>query len=177
MGALAARRRIVQPRGVRGPSRTNWGRTIFSLVTVGASTKVLLGVFILDNLGIAETVRRFRGRFLVVSDQVANTEINTGAFGMIVVNDLAAAVGATAIPGPFTDASDGGWFVWEPIVSLSSAANGAAGVMQTGGMIDYDSKAMRRIEPGFQIAIMAENAGASFVWQIAVGMSLLTSRV
>ncbi len=126
----------------RVPSKTNWGRTVFSLATVAASSKVLLGFFVLDNLGIAETVRRFRGRFLVISDQVANTEINTGALGMVVVSDLAVAAGAASIPGPFTDANDGGWFVWEPIVSLSRAANGAAGVMQTGGMIDYDSKAM-----------------------------------
>ena len=164
------------PRGVRGPRRTNWGRSVFSLTTVGASTKVLLGVFTLDNPGIGETVRRSRGRIIVMSDQIINTEINTGAFGMIVVTDNAAAVGATAIPGPSTDASDEGWFVWEPIVSLSSAANGAAGVMQVGGLIDYDSKAMRKVEQGFQIAVMAENNGASFVWQIAVGMSLLTSR-
>ncbi len=77
------------------------------------STKILLGVFVLSNVGIGETVRRTIGNIWVVSDQAAADEVQVGAFGCIVVTDLAAAAGAASIPGPFTDANDDGWFVWQ----------------------------------------------------------------
>ncbi len=82
--------------------------------TVPAASKVLLGTFTPSVDGIDEVVLRTRGVLAVRSDQTAGSELQIGAFGMIVVTDTAAAAGAASIPSPATDADDDGWFVWLP---------------------------------------------------------------
>ncbi len=147
--------------------------------TVGVGTKLAHLTIALSNQGIGETVRRVRGRLMLFSDQVAANELLQGAFGFIVVNDLAIAAGAASIPGPFTDRIDDGWFVWESLHALSSVADNqapAAGQGQIGGVIDFDSKAMRRVEEGFGIVIMLENSNVGHVMRFSLGFSLLTSR-
>ena len=179
---MPARRRS----GFRGVSRprpaTDWARIVPSgMTTVGVSTKVVVATFTLSNVGISETVRRVRGRVLATSDQVAVGEAQLGAFGLIVVNDVALALGATGIPGPVTEASDDGWFVWEPLIVISQASDGQS----SGGVgaytsrmcnFEFDSKAMRKVEEGFGIAVMVENEHASAAMEFAVGISLLGSR-
>ena len=158
---------------------TNWGRLdLTQSHAVAASTKLLLGSFVLDNPGIAETVRRTRGVIIAHSDQGSVFERSAVAFGMIVVTDAALAIGVTAIPGPFSDGSDDGWFVYEVIAFTDATLIGASvstlpGVPAATGR-QFDSKAMRKVESGFSIAIMAEtsNQGANMGMQI----SLLSSR-
>ncbi len=157
----------------RAPS--TWARDVSPVaIVVPAASKVLLLTVALNNPGIGETVRRTRGTFYITSDQSMVIEEQYGAFGMVVVSDLALAAGAASIPGPSTNASDDGWFLWEPFLvqqTLASAQAAANGV----GRIDFDSKAMRRVEEGFGIAIMVENAHATDGLEIACGFSLLTS--
>ena len=160
----------------RQRNATDWGRTLIANTTIGGSTKVLLGSFILANPGIGEVIRRTRGRFHVISDQGSVTEQQDGALGMIVVTDTALAVGITAIPGPVTDANDDGWFVWEPFTQVSQLTLGAS--FTSGGttlQYEFDSKAMRKVAHGFSMAIVLESnvSGCEF----GVGMSLLTSRM
>ena len=174
---MPARRGRFQGRAKR--AGTNWGRLdLTQSHAVAAATKILLGSFVLDNPGIAETVRRTRGVILAHSDQASSFERSAVAFGMIVVTDSALAIGVTAIPGPFTDGSDDGWFVHEVIAftdgtlvggSLSTFPGPSPGYTRT-----YDSKAMRKVESGFSIAIMAEtsNQGAN----MGMFISLLSSR-
>ena len=138
-------------------------------IVVAASTKVLLDVVVLSNPGINETVRRTRGIVLVESDQDSINETFTGAIGMAVVTDLAIAAGAASIPGPVTDANDDGWFVWQPFAGRGS--------QQTGGewQAEFDSKAMRRIEEGYGVAVMVENASPTFGLEVILSFSMLTS--
>ena len=170
-----ARRRVVSTRGYARSQRqpSNWARVLSnSLVTVPAASKVLLNTVVLSNPGIGETVRRTRGRIYVGSDQSGAIEQQFFAFGMMVVNDLALAAGAASIPGPGTDASDDGWFVWEPWVMSQSNATGVAGPEV---VLNFDSKAMRRVEEGYGVALMVENLSATFGLRVALGLSLLSS--
>ena len=173
---MATQRRRFAQRS--GPSRTDWGRAVLPYVTVAAATKVLLTSFVLINSGISETVRRTRGRFGVISDQASTTEQNVGAIGFIVVSDLALAAGAASIPGPVTDASDDGWFVWEGFAAVSqfTLAVSNAGAAQGSLQVDFDSKAMRKVPDGFGIAVMAENTSGGGGWEIGMTVSILGSR-
>ncbi len=135
-----------------------------------AASKVLAATLTLDNPGITETVIRTLGRYLVQSDQAAGVEFQLGAWGMIVINDLAVAAGAASIPGPVTDASDDGWFVWEPFSTFGTRAS-AVGQWQD---VHFESKAARRVEEGFTIAIMVENAHASDGLLFTLGASVLS---
>ena len=153
---------------------TDWGRIVIPNATVASGTKVLLATFVLSNPGISETVRRTRGRFAVLSDQGAVIEQQNGAIGLIVVSDLAIAAGVASIPGPVTDASDDGWFVWEGFTQVSRQVLGGS-VDQTGyPYYEFDSKAMRKVADGFGIAVVAEalSQGTS----IGLVVSLLGSR-
>ena len=170
---MAVRRIRSSTRSTGHRAPTNWARSVATgYVTIAAGTKVLLATVILSNPGINETIRRTRGRFSVHSDQAVGGEPQLGALGWIVVNDLAIAAGAASIPGPVTDASDDGWFVWEAFASF--------GFNGTGGQLfdrsyQYDSKAMRRVQEGFTIALMVENANATTGFNISCGTSILTS--
>ena len=165
-------------RGIRAAVRptTNWTRIVSSVVTVvPVSSKVLLASLNLSNPGIGETIRRTIGRIMVLSDQASVHEEQLGAFGLVVVNDLALAAGAASIPGPVTEAGDDGWFVWEPLIAAGSQIANPSGGPIIG--LPFQSRAMRRVEEGFSVAIMVENASALHVFEFAMGISLLTSRI
>ena len=154
---------------------TDWGRLVsVAYVVVAAGTKVLVATVSLSNPGIGETVRRTRGRLSIESDQAAAFEDQVGAFGMIVVNDLAIAAGVASIPGPVTDQNDDGWFVWVPF-GQSSQLN-AADVGFSSREYEFDSKAMRRVEEGFTVAVVVENASPTDGLAIWHGWSQLSSR-
>jgi len=136
---------------------------------VSGGSKVLLGTFVLSNPGIGITVRRCRGILTAVTTTTSGTLDLTLAFGLIVVNDLAIAAGAASIPGPFTDASDDGWFVHQ--IFLSTGIGSQTG---TSNFVEYDSKAMRKVREGFGIAVMVENGGASSA-EVMFSTSMLTS--
>ena len=160
-------------------AETNWARSDFPIsgthLVIAQGTKVLLGSFTLSNPGINEVIRRVRGIMSWSSNQTAIAESQIGAFGMIVVNDLALVAGAASIPGPITDGSDDGWFVWEGISSRGAETIGGGTVSQARIL---DSKAMRRIEEGFGVALMVENSngtgGVDFRFNAVI--SLLASR-
>ena len=170
---MAVRRRST--RGVVGGRRrapTTWSRTVsIGQLTVPAATKILAIVFTLNNPGIGETVRRTRGSFFVHSDQAAALEVQLGAFGMVVVSDLALAAGAASIPGPGTDAADDGWFVWQGFTKRQQSST----FPSTQDQVVFDSKAMRRIEEGFGVAVMIENVHPAFGMVVAFELSMLTS--
>ncbi len=161
----------------RGSQRgaTDWARLVVAHTTV-ASGKALLATFALSNPGIGETVRRTRGMFDVVSDQSSVTEQQNGALGFMIVSDLAAAAGAASIPGPITDASDDGWFVWEPFTQVSQFTLGVsnAAAAQGAAIYPFDSKAMRKVADGFTIVCMVEVLSQGC--EIGLAVSLLGSR-
>ena len=163
--------RRVQAVGARQRQPTNWARsTSATYVAVPAATKVLLAVITLSNPGIGETIRRTRGLISVGSDQNVAVEAQVGAYGMVVVSDLAIAAGAASIPGPITEATDDGWFVWVPFLKRGPSST-ALEVINN----EFDSKAMRRIEEGFCVAVLVENGSATDGLLFADMVSLLTS--
>jgi len=95
------------------------------------------------------------------SDQTAATESPFGALGMMVVNDTAAALGITGIPGPTAD-TDAPWFVWEPL-QTRIAFGTAVGFDEPAGYIaTVDSKAMRKVGPNEDVVVVGGNAHATF---------------
>ena len=154
--------------GYRAP--TNWARAVSPVYAmVPAATKVLLFTAVLSNPGINETIRRTRGLISIRSVDTGDIQ-RLGSLGFIVVNDLAAAAGVASMPGPITDGSDDGWFVWQPVLS----GKASAAILES-EQFEFDSKAMRRIEEGFTIAVIAENAHATLDFEVAIGFSILTS--
>ena len=175
---MAARRRAAPARPGRRTVGTNWARVVGSNVLVASATKVLLATVTLSNPGIGEVVRRTRGLINVMSDQGSVMEPQRGALGFIVVNDIALAAGVASLPGPATDRNDDGWFVWVPFSQTMGAVESGS-VTSNIGMNTYvfDSKAMRRVEEGFAIAVIAESFGDGLGADIALSFSLLSSRI
>ncbi len=171
-------RRVVRRRGTFGRSRRpggTWARLIVTPVAIPVSSKVVLAFGTLSNPGIGETIRRSLGNIHIVSDQNAASERQSGAYGMIVINDLAAAAGAASIPGPVTDNDDDGWFVWQGFSQLMVIPASGGSALE-GKVYPFDSRAMRRIEEGFQFAMMVENFSSVHVFEIGVTMSLYATR-
>ena len=170
---MPVRRRAFPQR--RSPPNRSWAAlSSTAVVGVSTSTKVLVSSLSLSNPNIDETLLRNVGRILVKSDQVAATEVMIGAFGMIVVTDLAVAAGAASIPGPITDAADDGWLLYVPLVSDFTFVTAAGFSNTLSSVYDFDSKAKRKTGEGQKIAVMVENASASFQFQIALVMRTLS---
>ncbi len=169
-----ARRQFSNRQFRKTPANRAWSGFIPATMTnVAAGTKVLVGGFTLSNPNIDETILRTVGMISVGSGQQSATEDQIGAFGMMIVSDLAVAAGAASIPGPVTDNSDDAWFVWVPFAQRSTF-DVSAGV--TSVKYDFDSKAMRTVEEGFGLAVMVENAHAVHSLVFQMSMSLLSSR-
>ncbi len=174
---MAARARSHSRAGFAGGRRrapSSWARFIptdGAFITVAPSTKVLLGGILLSNPGIGETVRRIRGVVSVRSDQASAVENQLGAFALVIVSDLALTAGAASIPSPVIDASDDGWFVYVPFAQASQTSGGGVVSHQ----YEFDSKAMRRVEEGFGVAIMVANASPAHALTVSFGVSLLSS--
>ena len=167
---MAARRSIQRGTVRRAP--VTWSRiTSAATVAVAPATKVLLATFTLTG-DFGGTVRRTRGRFWVQSDQAAAFENQFGAFGAVVVSDLAIIAGVASIPSPVFDGDDDGWFLLEHIVQ--GGAQSSTGT--AGSWYQFDSKAMRKLEQGFGVAVVVENSSVLFSMQVAIGISLLVSQ-
>ncbi len=167
-------RRTAQRQFARRKSNREWAAVNSTgLVSVPVSTKVLLGTFVLSNPGIDETILRTVGLIAVVSDQVSAAESQHAAFGMIVVNDVAGALGVTAIPGPITNAEDDGWFVYQSIQQKFSFITAAG--FDSNGAVQYhfDSKAKRILSEGSVVAIVIENASSSIAFEVGIGLRML----
>ena len=154
MPRRVARARTFPSRRGNRPGGT-WGRAVTNAATVAGTTKSTFLTFVLSTAGIGETIRRTVGGILVRSDQVATAESYSGAVGAVIITDAAAAIGSTAIPGPVTEADDDGWFLWQGFA-------GEQGVDSSKSQLwfPFDSRAMRRVSEGFQIAFVIETAGA-----------------
>jgi len=100
------------------------------------------------------TIVRTRGTWLVLSDQSAASESFIGSIGYSVVSDQALAVGIGSVPTPATDQSSDMFFVyesWEGHFDLIGTDITQNLVART-----FDSKAMRKVDDGQDIAFAAE---------------------
>ncbi len=161
----------------RSKRSTDWQIATFPVgeTAVAASTKVLLILVPSTTLGTIApaTIVRTRGIFAIRSDAPGVTELQVGAFGIGLVNDVAGALGVTALPGPSTDALWGGWFVHQ-FITQANQVNTAIGA-DARGVYQYeiDSKAMRKFESDEALVIMVENTSGSFAFTITAGIRFL----
>ncbi len=122
------------------------------------STAVLFGGFSSDILAQRPfTIVRNHVFFRVSSDQSATPELYLAAIGFAVVTSQALAIGVTAVPTPFTDQVSDAFFVWGQLGGTIDVAT-AVGKTELGKDMQIDSKAMRKVDDGFDVAISVETA-------------------
>jgi len=168
---MAARRQRTTRRGFR-PSPSWAGVASAAYTVLPAASKVLVTSFVPTLTDVGETVRRTRGHLSVGTDQAAAIEEQIGALGAGVFSDTAIAAGITALPDPITNIGDEFWFVYQPFIRKGMDSSAAAPTF-TEYMID--SKAMRKVPPGYSVAIIMANAHATFGLEWAVNLRILGS--
>jgi len=106
------------------------------------------------------TIVRTRGVWRIITDQQIASELTETSLGACVVSDQAAAIGITAIPTPETDKESDLWFMYE--TTLGGFQFGTAvGFTNNYNQTTFDSKAMRKVEDGQDVAIVLENTADS----------------
>jgi len=156
-----ARRSGLVLRGGRNRRESLWvsGPVIITTITT-ASTAVLTATLGAIPLNLRPfTVVRTRGYLHVSGDQLTGTENWGVSMGMAVVSDQAAAIGVTAVPTPETDRDSDLWFVYETIMGRFGLSS-AIGLLELGEKKDYDSRAMRKVEGGQDIAVVLETSAS-----------------
>ncbi len=162
----------------RGSRRaTEWG--IFSgstgFASLAASTKAVAASFSSTDLSelIPGTIVRTRGVLSIQTDQFVASEQQFGALGCALVNDVAQALGITALPGPFTN-QNYDWFLLQFFVQSNIFGTGVGFIEQGASrQFEIDSKAMRKLGNGDSLVIMLENASAAHAFDFAVMLRFL----
>ena len=162
-------------RGARAISQkrlTSWFQ--FVPVETGVTAAVIL--FSLNAAALALrpfTIVRTRFLLSIISDQAAVSEIQMGALGMAIVSDQAAAIGVTAVPTPITDMGSDLWFFHQLLYNEFSFLTAAG--FEEGGLAQYeaDSKAMRKVDIGQDLVIVAEPSATSDGFITRVGGRML----
>jgi len=127
-----------------------------------ASTAVLFTGFGAVALGLRPfTIVRTHINLHVASDQEVNDELQQVAIGTAVVSDQALAIGVTAVPTPFTDMGSDLWMLHQILTTrfLLGTAVGFSG--DFGKEKDIDSRAMRKVEEGSDLAMSIETSSIS----------------
>jgi len=92
------------------------------------------------------------------SDQSIAAESWLFAVGMCIVSDQAAAIGITAIPTPVTDLASDAWYLHQ-FMSGAYGFSSAIGNEEIGlYRLNIDSRAMRKVEDGFDNALVVESS-------------------
>ena len=151
-----------------------WG--VIDVTNVGVDTNIVLLAGTLNAATLAQrpfTIVRTHILITCKSDQQIATEEGNAGFGMMVVNDTAAALGVTAIPGPVSDAGSP-WFVWQPLQWNFLFASGVGVQPENGTQYVVDSKAMRKVGIDQDIAMVFDNVDGAHGMQVsAVGRFLI----
>jgi hypothetical protein len=131
---------------------TLWTGLSHTQVTIAAaSTATLISVPAATILALRPyTVVRTRGILTMASDQTSASEDQEISYGHCVVSDQAAAIGVTAVPTPVTDLDSDAWYVYESMADGFSVTTDIGRINPVGRTISFDSKAMRKVEDGFQ---------------------------
>ena len=140
----------------------------------GGGTK--LALFSLNAAALALrpfTVVCSRWQIGMRSDQTSAAEDQLLGFGAIVVQDTAAALGITALPGPIANAGND-FFTYELLYGRFGFVTGVG--FEAGGLAvnrPADSKAMRKVDFGQDIVLVAESTGVSDGSQLIIGGRIL----
>jgi len=141
------------------PRESIWLNGVTTRTSLGSGGAALVAS--LDATALASrpfTVIRTRGVIHAVSDQLIATEPYQVFFGLAVVSEQASAIGITAVPTPATESGSALFLVFESLISEFVFVTGA-GFDSAGGVTRVvDSKAMRRVEEGQDLVMIAEVA-------------------
>ena len=152
-----ARRSGLVLRGGRNVRESVWIAVCGTSSTIAAGANPLLfGGFSAAALALRPfTVVRTRGFIKCFSDQVAATEVYGCAFSAAVVSDQSLAIGVTAVPTATTDKDSDLFFIYEELSGRFTFLS-TIGVSDQGEGRTFDSKAMRKVDNGQDIAFTVE---------------------
>ena len=107
------------------------------------------------------TIVRTRIHLGLRSDQSAAGESQHIAYGHIVVQDTASAIGVTAVPTPATELSSD-FHMFEVMTNRFTVGSDTSGFAPLGAISkDADSKAMRKVDFGMDLAVVIETTSTS----------------
>jgi len=140
-----------------------------------ASGAVLFGGFSAAALALRPfTIVRTRGWIHVLSDQVAASESFGAVYTQAVVTDQALAAGVASVPTGDADRDSDAFFVFEEIAGRFEFISGiGVHTWAQDNMRYFDSKAMRKVEDGFDVAFAVEATAISSGVQIKKGGRML----
>ncbi len=146
-------------RGGRNVRATLWANTPTTLITISAAGTSTLA-FSLNAAALALrpfTIVRERLHWYVRSDVVTGGEVWGGAVGGCVVSDQASNIGVTAVPTPITDQGSDLFHFYDQAYGRF----GGTQVEEVGITRVIDSKAMRKVDEGFDSVITFETPVSS----------------
>ena len=152
-------RRVHMPTRRANTSRANRNWSAFvdaAVVAVPASSKVLVASAGNDG-DVDLTILRTHGIFIATRDDPTGDQFISGAFGMMVVTDLAAAAGVASLPGPATNAEDDGWIVHQYFMSKLHFGTDVSLNYDAGQQVRFDSKAKRILSQDRTFVAVVEN--------------------
>ena len=140
--------------------KTEWSQFLQSpaFVSIASTASVLLSSLSFENPG---TIVRTRGMISIRPGTTGADLDFVGAYGCGIVSAEALAIGATAIPSPFSDADWGGWMVLQPFAGRWEQATDI-GRQIASWEYEIDSKAMRKVEPNSAMVFMVESGVGAF---------------
>ena len=109
----------------------------------------------------------------VITDQVIASEEQTGAVGLAVVSDQSVAIGVTAVPTPVTDIANDHWLMYQLYMSNFLFISGVASNVPVNRVWEIDSKAMRKVDQGEDLIVVAESTTPSAGYDITFGGRVL----
>ncbi len=143
----------------KSPARlTTWiGPADQNYLVVGAGAKILLASFAFEE---PLTIVRTRGMMSYIPTDPSLNGRLAGAIGMGVVSAEALAIGVTALPGPFSNADWGGWFVWRSFAGVWDVTTDIGRAI-TSFTMEIDSKAMRKVDANSALVVVVESQGGN----------------
>jgi len=166
MARNIVRRSFSRSRAVRRESVWFFVTGSTNTITGGSGAVLIGGGFNAAALQLRPfTIVRVRGLLYLASDQAGAPEDQAINLGYSIVSDQAIAIGVTAVPTPTTDKGSDLFFVYQ---SLMSAGDSAAGAGVLGQGLQFDSRAMRKVEEGQDIAITVETELAALTDGVVV---------
>ncbi len=108
---------------------------------------------------LPSTIIRTRGVLYTKADTIAAAEQAFGAISMAVTDDNAAAAGVASLQAPIANEDSDTFFLYEQF--FAGGITDTAGFKAPWYVQTFDSKAMRKVEPGQAIVVVLENASAS----------------
>ena len=152
MARRSTRGRFVRP----APKTKIWVGAGIAQFAVATNGKTLITSLNAGALALRPfTILRTRLLVTLDSDQIVASENPTGAYGEIVVKEIATGIGVTAVPGPLTD-PDADWYIYQGMTARLRFVTAAGFESNSGAHWEIDSKAMRKVGPTDDVAVCFE---------------------